>query len=356
MKILQYYITKTIMLATGLAALVITSISFLITLLGELKYIGEGDYGMMQALFYVFLRLPNELYQFAPMLVLIGSILGLSVLSAHRELAVMRASGFSIRQIFTSVFFAALLLILMMGLIGEWAAPTLSYTAEVRKENAQNGGQAVVTASGVWFHEGNNFIHVNRVVGRQLLEGVTRYQFDDQHRLQAAYYAKKLAFQQGQWLMYDVVKTSFLGERTKSLHFSQAQWGLKFNTNLLNIGLVEPNEMSLHKLAKFAHYLQKNGLQASEYQFQFWQRLFQPIASLIMIFLAIPFVLGTLGSATLGWRIIVGILVGFAFYITNALLGQICIVFQFPTVMAALLPLVIFAGFCVFISRKLIRQ
>ncbi|MBX3708790.1 MAG: LPS export ABC transporter permease LptG [Gammaproteobacteria bacterium] len=355
-KILERYIAKTIILTTGLVALIVMSVLFLMSLLGEVKSIGEGDYGLREVIFYVLLRLPSELYHFSPLLILLGSIIGLSILSSYRELSVMRSSGFSVRKIMMSVLSIALLLILCISFVGEWLGPRLSYEAVVRKENAKNSGQAVVTAAGIWLHIENNFIHVRQIVDRQLLNGVTRYQFDDNHHLKAAYYAEKLSLQNNHWRMSDVVKTTFYHQHTKSTSYPELEWDLKFNANLLNIGLIDPSEMSLFKLAKFAHYLQQNELQASEYQFNFWQRVFQPVASLVMIFLAIPFVLGAFSTSAMGLRIIIGILTGFAFFILNAMLGQLCVVYQIPAILAALLPPVIFAAFGVILSNKLIRR
>ncbi len=353
--ILQRYIMKTMIMATLLCSLIITGVLFLMILLKELKNIGEGDYGIDQAFFYVLLRLPNELYHFSPMLILLGSIIGLSILSSHKELAVMRASGFSIRRIMLSVLSGALFLIFILSAMGETVGPSLSNKAEMRKENAQNAGQAVVTAAGVWLHVDDNFIHIEQVVGRQLLEGVTRYQFDANHQLQAAYFAKKLTLKNKQWIMHDVVKTSFYNGLTKSEAYPEAELKVKLNANLLNVNLVDPAEMSLPKLNTFSRYLTQNGLQATAYQFDFWQRLFQPIASLVMIFLALPLVLNTFSTATLGWRILAGILVGFAFFILNAVLGQLCVVYQVPTLIAAALPPLLFAliGFVLF--RRLLR-
>lgn len=354
--ILRRYIGKTIIASTALVALIIISVLFVITLLTELKDIGDGDYGFVQAIIYVLMRLPNDIYQFSPMLILIGCIIGLSVLSSSRELAVMRASGYAIRKIINSTFGAALLMIVVVTLIGEWVAPRWNHAAEMHKENAEHAGQAVVTAAGVWFHIDNNFIHVRQVIGRDLLEGVTRYEFDEQNHLKTAYYAKTMVLKNNQWVMHDVVKTQFYNERTRSQSFSEAPWGLKFNANLLKVGQVDPAEMSLPALIKFSHYLEKNGLQSSEYRYAFWQRIFQPLASLIMVFLALPFVLGVMSTATLGWRIVLGIFVGFGFFILNALLGQLCIVYQIPTMFAALLPLMLFALLGVFLSKQLIQR
>ena len=342
-KILERYIMKTVLYAIGLVALIITGVLFLMMLLRELKNMGEGDYSFIQAMIYVFLRLPNELYHFSPMLILLGSIIGLSILASHRELAVMRTSGFSIKRIMASVFGAALILILIISIIGEGFAPRLGYKAQIRKETAQNAGQAVVTTAGVWFHISNNFIHVQRVVGRNLLEGITRYEFDHKRKLQTAYYAKTLTLENHQWQMNDGVKTKFYADETKSQVFQKESWNLIFNPNLLNIGLMNANEMSLNKLANLSDYLEQNGLEATEYQYVFWRRIFQPLASLVMIFLSIPFVLGVMGSSTLGMRLLIGTIVGFVFFIANAFLGQLCIVYQFPAFLAVSFPIFLFA-------------
>src|SRR3990167_4731168 len=111
--ILQRYIAKSILIGTAMSALMITGILILMSLLGELKDIGEGDYGILLAGLYVLMRLPNALYQFLPMLVLLGSIIGLSILSVNKEIFVMRVSGFSRNQIMLTVLATVFLLVFM---------------------------------------------------------------------------------------------------------------------------------------------------------------------------------------------------------------------------------------------------
>lgn len=353
-KILQRYIAKAILTGTLLSLAVITGIVILLLLLAELKDLGQGDYGVLQMLLYVLMKLPNELYQYAPMVMLLGSMIGLSILTAYRELTVMRASGFSMKLVIGSVLSAAFLIILTLSVGGEWVGPDLSYRAEIYKDNSQNAGQAVITASGVWYHVDENFIHIKRVIDRQQLEGVTRYQFDDHHQLLASYYAKLMTLERGEWVMHDVVGTQFYHDRTKAFAQSVMPLGLTLNTNLFNIGLVDANEMSLHKLARFTRYLDENGLQSTEYKYQFWQRLLQPIGSMIMVLIALPFVLGLFSKASMGMRLFAGVIAGFIFFICNALLGEIAIVYQVPALIAALIPLVIFFIVGLYLSRRII--
>lgn len=354
LSILERYLAKSVISATIVAAAVITAVLFIMTLLGEFKSFGQGDYGFGSAFIYALMRLPNELYQFSPMLILLGSIIGLSLLSSHREIVVMQASGFSIRHIIFSVFGAAFFIIISITVLGEFAGPELSRHAEIQKDNLQNAGQAVVTSAGVWLHVDDNFVHVEHVVGRQMLEGVTRYQFDNEHRLLAAYYAKTMTYENDQWLMHDAVKTTFMTNRTMSESFPELRWDLDFNSHLLGTGMVEPSEMSLSKLNKFARYLEQNGLRSSQYRFEFWGRVFTPLASLVMIFLAIPFVLGAFRQAAMGLRLMAGVIMGFAFFILNAFLGQLCIVYQIPPAMAALLPIAVFAVLGILLAKNML--
>lgn len=343
MKILQHYIAKTILQAISLVILIVLILNLLISLLGELRDIGTGDYGIVQAIGHVLLCLPHDLYQFFPMLMLLGSVLGLSYLSTHHELTVMRASGVSINKIVKAVLFAAFILIIFASFLGEWVGPKAIYLADKHKQSAENGGQAIATASGVWIHEGNNFLHIDRVLGQHHLEGVKRYEFDAHHHLLAAYFAKSLVFSNGHWEIQDLVKTKISTNKTKSSKAATATWDLALNPTLLAIGMIEPEELSLPHLYQYYHHQLKNGQQTSRFQFEFWKRIFQPLTTLVMVLLAVPFVFGAPRSMSSGRRILLGVIVGFIFYMLNSFLGQLSVVFQLSPVIAALFPTVLFA-------------
>lgn len=343
MSILQRYIAKTVLMATLSVVAIVMGLAFFIGLLGELKDIGVGDYGFMQAMMHVVLRLPHSLYQFFPMLVLVGGVFGLGILSSNRELTVMRTSGISIAKIIRSVVLAALLLVFFATVVGELIAPQANFLADKRKDSAQNFGQAVATASGVWIHEGNNFFHIDKVNGLHHLEGVTRYEFNAAHELLAAYFAKHMDFENNQWQLRDVVSTRFTPDHTQSQSNKTGSWDIALNPNLLNVGLIEPEEMSLPHLASYSRHLVENKLQATVFQFEFWKRVFQPLMTLVMILLAVPFVFAAPRSVTMGWRITFGVMVGFVAYIFNALLGQFSVVFQISPFLSALLPIVLFS-------------
>ena len=352
MKLLSRYIFKHVMSATLMVMLVLVALILMIGVLDELRDIGTGDYGFFQALLHVLLELPNNLYHFFPMIALLGAVLGLSLLSTQQALVVMQAAGYAHSKIIRMTLTASLVLIVLMSVVGEWVAPKSHSLAQKHKQAAENHGQAIATASGVWLHEGNNFINIAQVRAKRHLEGVTRYEFDRYHELMAAYYVKSMDFVNHQWVLHDEVKTTFADLHASSQQFAVGHWDLMLNPQLLSVGLTEPQAMTLSQLKTYAQHLSANGLQASEFQFEFWQRIFQPFATLMMILVTLPIVMKTSRTVATGWRVFVAVIVGFVFYILNIFVGQVSIVFQISPLLAALFPSVIFCISWLYFNHK----
>jgi lipopolysaccharide export system permease protein len=67
-----------------------------------------------------------------------------------------------------------------------------------------------------------------------------------------------------------------------------------------------------------------------------------PAASLVMLFISVPFVFSGLRSVSAGQRIFVGILVGFGFYILTQVAGQIGQMYDLPPLIVMLSPNLLF--------------
>jgi len=71
-----------------------------------------------------------------------------------------------------------------------------------------------------------------------------------------------------------------------------------------------------------------------------------------MLLMALSFIFGPLRSVTMGARTIMGVMVGFSFFIANQVFGQVSLVFQLPAFVGALLPSVLFAGIAILLLRR----
>lgn len=354
MKILTKYLGKTIFGTISLVIFALFSLEIFIEFTHEFPDIGTGYYGLLQMFAYVPLILPAEIYKLFPMAGLLGCLIGLGLLASHSELIVMRTSGMSIANITTAVIKTALLITLIMTIIGEFIAPKLQNYGAIYKTEAINSKQVLLTTTGLWLRNDKDFIHINEVLPQGSLEGITRYSFDNQNQLQLTSFAKTANYDSNheQWIFNDVTETSFNKNATLANNFKTQEWNLKVKPKLLDLASIDTNQESLFELHSYIKSRIQGGLDAAQYQFTFWQRVFQPIATLVMILIAIPFIFGPLRSATMGLRILAGAITGITFHFINQFAGPMTMVYQFPPIIAAILPTALFAFFgCILIIK-----
>lgn len=351
-RIIDYYLGKTVIGTIFLVVLVLLGVEAFIEFTREFSDIGSGYYDLTQVIAYVTMVLPTNIYQLFPMAGLLGCVVGLGLLASHSELIVMRVAGVSISGIALAVLKAALFLSLLMLLVGEVVAPILQHKAAVNKAEAVSGGQALLTQQGVWLREQGNFVHVRTVVSYERMEGITRYSFNLANQLQLLSFASSADYHNGKWVFNDVTQTNLNGNHVAVTHFATQQWGLKLKPRLFDLTSLDTEQKTLPQLWRYIESMKQSGLNAANYEFDFWQRIFRPITTLVMIVLAIPFVFGPLRSSSMGLRMLIGAVIGFAFYIFNQFIGPFSIVYQIPPVFAALLPTLVFAA----ISALLLRE
>jgi len=343
MKIADRYIATTIIHTTLIVLLMLTGIMIFIIFIQETNDIGTGNYNFLAAIIYMLLQLPNQVYAFFPMAMLVGVSLGLGLLANHSELTVLRASGMSLANITWAVIKGALVLLVIFTLLGEGLGPIANHIAEDQKTLLSSKGQALETAHGTWIRDGLNFLYIDSILSQNHLEGVSRYQFDKQRNLITASYAKSGVYIHNQWQMQNIAQSTISTAGITIQQYPSMTWQLTLNPKILRISAVDPSEMTIKQLYDYRHYLQKNNLNDSSYSLAFWQRTLQPLATLVMVWLAIPFVFGSLRRITMGLRIMMGIALGFGFYILNQFFGPLSMVFQWSPFLGAFIPTLIFA-------------
>ncbi len=343
MKIINRYIVATLIKSTLVVLIVLLGMDIFIQFLNEMDDIGQGNYTVLAALSVAMLRMPQSAYQFFPMAGLIGSLMGLGTLASNSELIVMRSAGIATSKIISYVILAAVLIMGIVTILGEGIAPYSLALADQRKALAISEGQAISTNQGAWIRYQNNFIHVDRVLSHTHLQGIRWYTLKGQQIVTIGV-AGAAVYNNQRWQLSDVNETIFNGmQQTQAINKKHMLWDMQLNPKVLKLASNSPDEMSLLQLSRYIHYRQQNNLQASQYDLNFWQRLLQPAATLVMIFLAVPFIFGPLRSVPMGLRILAGIGMGLLFYFSNQLFGPFSMVYQLPPFLAAIIPIIVFA-------------
>jgi len=354
MKIASRYIAKTVITAIAIVLLVLIGLELFILIVSQMGRIGTGNYGVLQAFMYAGLMMPYQVYLFFPVACLIGSLIGLGTLAANSELLVMRAAGASILQITWAVLSVTLVLIIVVTFLGEMIVPKLVHYADDLRAIATSGGQALRTTQGLWLRDGNRYIHIHDVQNPRHLLGFSQYQFNQQHQLVTSRYAASATYQDHRWQLHDIAQSTFTGQKVSSQHERVQTWNTDLKPQFFSIASIAAEEMNLWQLH---HYIQEqlsNHLQVRSYQLAYWQRIFQPLSSCIMLILAIPFIFGSLRNSTMGSKIVLGVTFGFGFHTLNEFFGPMSLVYQFPPLLAALLPTLVFAVVAVVLLRRVL--
>lgn len=343
MKLVERYIAKTVLSSIYLVTVILVGLQVFIVFVNQLEDIGRADYTVWAALQFVLLDLPYQVYLFFPMASLMGTLMGLGVLANHHELVVLRASGMSVGQVIVAVFKVSLVIIFCVTVLGETVIPHLSRYAADIKLAAMSAGQTIRSNGGIWLRQGDDMVHIDEILPDGRLEQVTQFHFNEQHVMTFARKIREIRHSQKGWIAEDVKETLIEPDKTSATFQKSMLWELSLNPKILRISGNEPDEMTMPELRKYLNAQKANHQTALNYELAFWQRLIQPLATLVMMVLAIPFIFGPLRTATLGSRLVTGAIVGFGFHMVNRFFGPLSQVYQWPPLLAAVMPTLLFA-------------
>jgi lipopolysaccharide export system permease protein len=349
MKILNRYIAMHVISATLFVSLVFLGVQSFIDFVEQLSDIGKSNYGLMQSFKFVLMTLPGDFYQLFPVIGLLGCLLGLGYLASSNQLIVMQSSGTSILKITWAVLRAALFMLVIVTFIGEWLAPHLRNRAANDKAISLQHAVSFSSFNGVWLHHQHDFIHIQKLSTPTQIGRLTLYSFDDHHRLGALYYAEKGGLKDKGWVLENVQKTSFLKNRVKTQRLKRLLLHIDIQPTILSWMHQHPSTLMLTYVYQYLRYFNRYNLNVFLVSFNFWQRLIQPLTTLVMIALSVPFIFGSLRDVSTGSRIVVGIIVGLGFYILNQFFGPFSLLFQWPAYLAAMAPTFCFLMICLWL-------
>lgn len=354
--ILNRYIVSTLIKSTLLVLLILVGFEIFILFATQLHSLGKGSYTALQAFLYVLLILPQQTYELFPIVGLLGVLLGFSRLSAHSELIVIRTSGISPMKLSYYVLQAGIILIMLVTVIGEGMGARAKFLAEQHKLILINTGNAFNTGDDLWIKQGNCFYDIKRINSAQHISEVNRYVIADQHdQLISMSFAKQgIYIGNNTWRMSDIKETYFRSKPITVIFRPDDTWYLAIDPHLLTLSLRSSDEMSLIHLAELIRYQHINGLVNHRDNIAFWQRIFAPIATLVMMLVAVPFIFGPLRQAGTSLRLIMGVITGFGFYFCNQLLPSLSEVFNFSAWFAAILPIVFFFLFSIILLYRIV--
>ena len=319
MNVLDRYLVSSVLRGVTLVTVVLVSVSMVFELMGQLLDVGTARYSIGVAMSFVALRIPRLLVILLPVTALMGALLSLGNLAVQRELAVMRASGVSLLRLGGSVAGAGAVLMAAMGLLSTSLAPSLTeYARDLRAQALLETEDVVSRGASTWLKSGDRIVNVRRGAGGFGFGGVYLFELDGEGGLARIAHADTANLgQDNRWILGNYAETAF--DTSTGVTASTARQAVKdygLSLELLEFSENPPDLLDTNSLVSYITYLQANELDATAYVIAFWARWADTVSVLLMTLLALPFVLGGMGSVGTGIRVLIGLLIGLAYYVT----------------------------------------
>ena len=350
MKILDAWIARNVAGGALLALAVLLALTAVGSFVEELDVVGRGSYGIGGATEFVLLTLPRHAFVLFPLAAVIGALVGLGTLAVSSELTVVRASGVSVARIVVSVLKGGLALVIVAILIGEVVAPYCERLAETRRAAALEVSQH--RGDGYWIREGRRFVNAVRVRPDGRVEDMYIYEIDSEGALRTVIHARHARYRDAAWVLESVRRSDVSTEGVVTRFSPREVWETRFGPDLVRLASARLESLSGRALVRYIDYLRDNRLETAAYELALWTKVVYPLATGVMIVLAVPLVLGRLGGTGIGHRILVGCLIAVSFHVVNEVSGKLGIVYGLSPWVSAFAPTVMFLAAGVWLLRR----
>jgi lipopolysaccharide export system permease protein len=338
MTLLDRYIVSTLLSAVAMVMLALLMLGMLFVFIGEQGNIGVGHYGMLDALQYSALSLPQFAVESFPAGALIGALLGIGVLARSNELTVMRASGMSKLRLGAAVLTCAAVLVAIALLVGEYLAQPLGQLADEQKAYAKYSNVSFAGA-GAWIRDGDLILNVQDRSSAAEYGGMLIFELTPDNRLAAIARAEHATAAGPQsWLLRNYVESRFVDDSVTSLRASQRPLHTAAGADFLRLVSSDTSELSLHTLYAAMRYLRSNKLGTGQYEIAFWSRVARTVGIVVALLFALPFGFGSLRTASLSARTTFGVALGIVYVFLQRLVESGTQVFDLDPLLLAWVP------------------
>lgn len=342
----------TLYLAKTFAVRILAVLVMLILILQTLDLLGESGKilavpgnGQADLLRYVGFRTPQLIAMFLPYSVLLATIITLATLNQNSEVIAMKAAGLSAHQVLAPLFLTAAVVTLGSFIFNERVV-TRS-TATLKAWTAAEYG-AVPKDSGVrtnvYLRDGPNILTAGALSGSgdgMVMENVTWYRRDARGIVLEQVRSPRATFARPGWrlespLRFDVATTTqtALAPLVLARDVTPAQ---------VAISNVDPDAQSLLQLSRSITAMKAAGRRTSELEGKWWHKISGPLAALLMPLLGAVAAFGLARSGQLLIRAVIGMALGFAYFVVDNAALAMGNFGGYPPLVAAWAPFVLFA-------------
>ena len=334
------FLTRSLAVLAGLVVVLM-----MLDLLGEsgdiLAAPGNGEGELWR---YVGLRIPQLIQRFMPFSLLLGTLVTLASMNQHSEIISMKAAGVSAHQIIAPLILASLFLAGANFIFNERIV-TRATAALNAWEDVDYGNvpPETGTQTNVWIRAGDDLIFASQVTGGGRdthLQGVRVY--DRQGTtLTGTITAETARYARPGWELFNVRRFDIQsGQVTQAASLRMGDDILPIQFTLAS---VDPNEQDFWMLRRSIDELERAGRSIRSAESNWWHKISGPLSGVLMPLLAAIAAFGLARSGQLFLRAVLGMGLGFSYFIADNFALAMGNFGAYPPLLAAWGPFVLFA-------------
>jgi lipopolysaccharide export system permease protein len=305
-----------------------------------LAYAGNGQGEVWR---YASLRTPQIIARFLPFAVLLGTIITLTTLNQNSEVISMKAAGLSAHQVLAPLIVTALGVAAISFVFNERVVARA--TATLAQWQRVDYGPLPVDRgdrTNVWVREGNNLMNVREVRGRGdavTLGTITLY-VRDGGTLRSVLTATTGRREGAGWRVEGAKRFDVAAGRLETL--GSARVGDGISPDQFTLASVDADGLSFTALASAIDELEAAGRPTKALEGALWHKLSGPLSSILMPLLGAVAAFGVARSGKLFVRAVIGMGLGFAYFVADNFALAMGNLGAYPPFLAAWAPFLLF--------------
>ncbi len=344
-KRIAFYMARLFITRSAAVLVALVAILMMLDLLGNsgkiLAHPGNGDAELWR---YVGLRLPLLIQRFLPFSALLGALITLAGLNQNSEIISMKAAGISAHQIIAPLILAATFIAALHFVFQERVVTRA--TAALNAWDAVDYG-AIPPDSNVLANvrltHGDDLVLVDRVTGRGDTTRLSGLRIVDRtggimHRILRADSGRYLPGRG--WELTNA--TQFNVDANQQQQIAGMIWGAGIDPDQFTLAQVDPNRLTFWQLRDTITQVAATNRSTATLESNLWHKFASPFSTLLMPLLAAIAAFGLARSGQLLMRAVIGMALGFAYFVADNFALAMGNLGAYPPFLAAWGPFLLF--------------
>lgn len=306
-----------------------------------LEYPGNGE---PQLWTYVTLRIPQLISRFLPYSVLLATIITLATLNQNSEVVAMKAAGMSAHQVLAPLILSAVAVSAVSFAFNERVVTRA--TATLSAWEANDYGPVPKEAgdkTNVYYRDGNDILTASTQTGRDrqtVLHAVTWYKRDARGMIMEEIRGPEARYMAPGWRIEQPVRFDVQQAQQRAIEPILVARGL--TPANMHIAKVDADGQSVIALWHSIGALKAAGRHTAELRGKFWHKFAGPLSAVLMPLLGAVAAFGLARSGQLFVRAIIGMALGFAYFVVDNAALAMGNFGGYPPILAAWAPFLLF--------------